>query len=147
MLSDQIDQAERRRVLLNDAKVREQQQTGTYLSHTHSDLGGRYAIVSPQIVVGAEPHINYPACSPALAVQLPPEPPLGFDNPALEPASLASPAQAPGPTSDDPSPLGRGVGPSFFSQTSDPAGSSIANPPGRSFPNVAGSLPLRRRKL
>ena len=46
MLSSQEEQIERARTLENDRKVREQ--GSTFLSHTHSDLGGRYALVSPQ---------------------------------------------------------------------------------------------------
>jgi hypothetical protein len=63
MLSRQEEQRERRETLRQDLSVQRQQreqQTGTFLSHTHSDLGGRYAIVSPQTIVGAEPTINYP---------------------------------------------------------------------------------------
>jgi hypothetical protein len=51
---DPEDQAERRRVLLNDARVRNQSRnqsngdTGTYLSHTHSEVGGRFASQSIQ---------------------------------------------------------------------------------------------------
>jgi hypothetical protein len=42
MLSRQEEQAERRRVLANDQRVKEQ--TGTYLSHTHDDIHqGRFA--------------------------------------------------------------------------------------------------------
>ena len=91
MLESQIDQQERKRVLDNDRRVREQ--TGTYLSHTHDDIHqGRFAAMGPAYVVGSKPTIasSYPACSPALAVQLPDEPPLGLDNPALlEPSVLA----------------------------------------------------------
>jgi len=42
MLSSQEEQIERARTLENDRKVREQ--GSTFLSHTHSDLGGRYAL-------------------------------------------------------------------------------------------------------
>ena len=91
MLSSQEEQIERARTLENDRKVREQ--GSTFLSHTHSDLGGRYALVSPQTVVGADPIPNYP---PAAAHQQDPcgqEPPLGY---AIDELELASPAQATG---------------------------------------------------
>jgi hypothetical protein len=42
---DPEDQAERRRVLQNDARVRNQSRNGdtsSYLDHAHSDLGGRF---------------------------------------------------------------------------------------------------------
>src|SRR5215471_2023562 len=114
MLTDQEEQAEKRRVLLQDADVRNRSRngdTGTFLSHTHiDDAGGRFAAVNAAKVVGQSPAIaaSYPACSPALAVQLPDEPPLAFDNPALE-TSMAPPVEATGdpadaPSSDDGSP-------------------------------------------
>jgi len=76
MLSSQEEQAERKRVLANDARVREQ--AGTFMSHTHSEIGGRYAGVGAQMVVGADPIPKYPA---AAAHQHDPcglEPPLGY---------------------------------------------------------------------
>jgi hypothetical protein len=45
MLSSQEEMAERKRVLDNDRRVREQ--TGTFMSHTHSELGGRYGAAQP----------------------------------------------------------------------------------------------------
>ena len=53
--SDQEDQVEKRGTLLNDARVREQSRngdTGTYLSHTHSELGGRFAVTNHQTITG-----------------------------------------------------------------------------------------------
>jgi hypothetical protein len=96
MLSSQEEQAERRRVLANDQRVREQ--SGTFLSHTHMDEGGRFAQVSNAQIVGADPIPNYPAASAAHQIQLPDEPPLGLDNPALEPSmwvEARGPADAP----------------------------------------------------
>jgi hypothetical protein len=92
MLSNQEDQGERRRVLANDARVREQ--SGTFFSHTHMDEGGRFAQVSNAQIVGADPIPNYPAASAAHQIQLPDEPPLGFDNPALENSTVACPVEA-----------------------------------------------------
>ena len=86
MLSSQEEQAERRRVLANDARVREQ--SGTFFSHTHMDEGGRFAQVSNAQIVGADP---IPAASAAHQIQLPDEPPLGLDNPALENSTVACP--------------------------------------------------------
>jgi len=92
MLESQIDQHERKRVLENDRKVRE---GGTMHAHALADAEtprGRFSAISNAYVVGSKPMIasSYPACSPALAVQLPDEPPLGLDNPALlEPSVLA----------------------------------------------------------
>src|SRR6516225_7524033 len=98
MLSSQEEQAERRRVLANDQRVKEQ--SGTFLSHTHMDEGGRFAQVSSAQIVGQTAAPSYPAASSPWQIQLPDEPPLGFDNPALGPLA-ASPAQATGPTPAD----------------------------------------------
>src|SRR5262249_29243505 len=98
--SAQEEQAERRRVFAQDQSLR----AGTFHQHALAEAEpprGRYSAIANAQVVGATALPNYPACSPALAVQLPDEPPLGFDNPALEPSSaLPSVAQATGPTSD-----------------------------------------------
>src|SRR5262249_46710838 len=107
----------------------------------------RFAAVASATVIGSKPDVAtaYPAASSAHQTELPAEEPLGYRIDAmleLEPSSSAE-AQATGPTSDDPSPLGRGVG--LLSRTGDPA-RDIPSPPG-TFSNVAGSLPLRRRKL
>jgi hypothetical protein len=108
MLSSQEEQAERRRVLANDQRVKEQ--TGTFLSHTNNDLaGGRFAAVNAASVVGADPIPNYPA---AAAHQRDPcglEPPLGYSVNDLTPHELEPSfpsVQAPDPTSEDaPSPI------------------------------------------
>jgi hypothetical protein len=82
--SDQEEQAERRRVLANDARLRDQSRdgnTGTYLSHTHSELGGRFAVTEHQIITGAvspsPPPL--PTNSPwSGSDPVPDEPPLGY---------------------------------------------------------------------
>jgi hypothetical protein len=81
---DPEDQADRRRVLRNDERVRNQSRdgdTGTYLSHTHSEVGGRFALTEHQTVTGvvspAPPPL--PSNSPwAGADPVPDEPPLGY---------------------------------------------------------------------
>ena len=118
MLTDQEEQAERQRVLQNDARVREQSRngdTGTYLSHTHiDDAGGRFAQVNAAKVVGQSPAIAaaYPAASAAHQTELPPEELLGFSVNDLE-SSMATPCSssveatgdpADAPSSDDGSP-------------------------------------------
>jgi hypothetical protein len=151
MLSSQLDQEERRSVLDNDRRVREQQreQGSTYLDHTHDLAGGRYAAISNPTVVGRDaPITNYPAAAPHQFDPCGPEPPLGLDNPALsDPVELSScTQQATGPTSDAPSPLGqRDVGP--LSSFGDPAVVSFPSHPVTSSRREAGSSPLRRRKL
>jgi hypothetical protein len=96
--SDQEDQAEKRRVLINDACVREQSRngdTGTYLSHTHSELGGRFALTEHQTITGvvspAPPPL--PVNSPWHGSDpVPDEPPLGYPIDAMptdEPSTSA----------------------------------------------------------
>jgi hypothetical protein len=117
MTTDREEQAEKRRTLLSDARVREQSRngnTGTYLSHTHiDDAGGRFAAVNAAKIVGQSPAIAaaYPAASAAHQTELPPEPSLGFsidEMPGLEnptgvsvfpPVATGDPADA--PSSDD----------------------------------------------
>ena len=111
MTSKADEQRERERVLHNDELVREQ--AGTFMSHTHSDVGGRFSAVGAQTVVGAEPITNYPAAAAHQRDPMPDEPPLGYRIDELEPMSpLAqadpelthSPVQATGePTSGAPS--------------------------------------------
>jgi len=121
MLSDQEEQAEKRRVLLQDADLRRRQQeqsSGTFLSHTHiDDAGGRFAAVNAAKIVGQLPTIAaaYPPASAAHQTELPPEPSLGFsidEMPGLE-SSMAIPCSssveatgdpADAPSSDDGSP-------------------------------------------
>jgi len=152
MLSSQEEQEERRRVFAPDQSL--PNQASTFHQRAVADAAmprGRFSAVEAATVVGANPTIDYPAGSAwsadpgAQCV----EPPLGFDNPALEPSSCE--AQAPGPTSDAPStPLGqRDVGP--FSAIGDPATTEGPAPPSASSRGarglVVGSSPLRRRRL
>jgi hypothetical protein len=133
MTTDQEEQAERRRVLLNDARVREQ--SGTYLSHTHSELGGRFAVTDHQTITGvvspAPPPL--PANSPWHGRDpVPDEPPLGYriDEMSGFESSMATssssveatgdPAEA--PSSDDGSPATPSGG-----LMSERAGSSLSN--------------------
>jgi len=110
MLERQIDQHERRATLENDLKVREQQRrvfaedqslpnrATTFHQFAQADAQpprGRFSAVEAQVVVGANPVIDYPAgpawCADPGSQLL--EPPLDLDNPALEPLGLATEAQ------------------------------------------------------
>jgi hypothetical protein len=106
MLSWQIEQEERRRVL------REQDRPSSMMDHYTNEVGGRFTAEGAATVVGRDNPHPYPAASPSWQIQLPDEPPLGLDNPTLEPASPALPeALATGPTSAAPSlPVQRKVG-------------------------------------
>src|SRR5215469_6490615 len=134
--SDQEDQAEKRRVLLQDADVRrrQQEQSGTFLSHTHiDDAGGRFAAVNAAKIVGQLPAIaaSYPAASAAYQTELPPEPSLGFsidEMPGLEP-SMATPCsssiEATGDPADAPSSDDGGPATSSGGLMSERAGSFL----------------------
>jgi hypothetical protein len=123
MLSRQEEERERRAVLKNDARVREQ--SSTYLDQHHSELGGRYAQIQPENVVGstAQPYSTLPKmpegnpwAGPDL-VGL--EPPLGYRIDDLNPS--------------DPVEL-----PSFSQQETDPTSANAPNPLGQRA--VVGSL-------
>src|SRR5215831_13300391 len=133
--SDQEEQAEKRRTLLNDARVREQSKngdTGTFLSHTHiDDAGGRFFAVNAAKIVGQSPAIaaSYPAASAAHQTELPPEPSLGFsidEMPGPE-SSTAPPVEATGDPADAPSSDDGGSATSSGGLMSERAGSSSSN--------------------
>jgi hypothetical protein len=137
--SEQEDQTEKRRVVLQDADVRRQQheqaqrqQFGTFFSHAQAaandTAGGRFASVSPTSIVGSEPTVKYPAASPSWQIQLPDEPPLSaYENPALEDPTGALPVSAPVAT-DDPAHV-------------PPGGSLVQQPSGGLMFERAGSSP------
>jgi hypothetical protein len=110
--SDPEDQNERRRVLRNDARVRDQSRngnTGTFLSHTHiDDAGGRFAAVNAATIVGSEPAVKYPqlpSSSPWHGSDpVPDEPPLGYRVDALNPIKSPTgvPSVSPLVATDDP---------------------------------------------
>jgi hypothetical protein len=140
MLSKQEEMLERKRTFENDRRLREQQGTTMQAcAQADAEIPGRFAAVAQAFVIGSKPDVAsaYPAASSAHQVELPNEPPLGFDNPALESSSFAQ--EPTGPTSAS-------VGP--FSQLSDPAVVSISQPSRHVHPErEAGSSPLRRRRL
>jgi hypothetical protein len=128
---DQEDQAEKRRTLLNDARVRNQSKngdTGTYLSHTHSELGGRFAVAEHQTIAGvvspAPPPL--PSNSPWHGADpVPDEPPLGYRVDAMpdseSPSTVLSLASAVEAT-DDPA-----HAPSGGSLVQQPSGDLMSN--------------------
>jgi len=131
--SDQEDQADKRRVLLQDADVRNRSRngdTGTFLSHTHiDDAGGRFAAVNAAKIIGQLPAIaeSYPAASAAHQAELPPEPSLGFsidEMPDLEP-STAPPVESTGDPADAPS-GGSGPASPYGGSMSERAGSPLS---------------------
>ena len=106
MLSKQEEEQERREVLENDQRVREQQQAqgGTFYQHGLAQADeinqGRFAAVGAPTVVGSKPNpsTQYPAASAAHQTELPPEQPLGFsidDMPGLENPTGGSSVSAP----------------------------------------------------
>ena len=80
LFRNDTSQKERAEVLKNDRAV----QKNTFLSHTHSEEGGRYA--KPQTVIGATPTVQYPRAAPNWSVDpTGVEPPLGIDVNTVEP--------------------------------------------------------------
>ena len=148
MLENQIDQHERRETLRNDLRVKQQEQAGTFMSHTHSEMGGRFSGVGAQTIVGAEPIPNYPAAAPHQHDPCGPEKPLGYAidaMPELGPdTSLGSGqggADAPLAVSPDVEPAPP------LSQNDDPAGTNPGHFPPRPARRLRGPgrHPFRRR--
>jgi hypothetical protein len=144
MLSSQEEQAERRRVFAQDQSVQRQATTMHQFAQADAQTPrGRFSQIDAAYVVGSTALPQYPqASTPFQRDPVPDEPPLSaHDNPALEVASIVSTPQAPDPTSDDPSPLGRDVG--SLSQSGDPAPEVLAQR--ISQPQRVGSpVPYRR---
>ena len=108
MLSSQEEQAERRRVFAQDQSLPKQATTMHQFALADVQTPrGRYTTQEQSTVTGANPVIDYPA-GPAWRAdpgsQLL-EPPLGLDNPALEPARPDE-AQATDGPADPSAPLG-----------------------------------------
>jgi len=127
MTTDQEEQAEKRRTLLNDARVRNGD-TGTYLSHTHDDTsGGTFASLGAPHVVGSTETPKYPAAAAHQHDPCGPEPPLSpYDNSAFESSMVtSSTVEVPGDPADAPSSLDGGPAcPPSGDSMSERAGSS-----------------------
>jgi hypothetical protein len=84
MAGEEIDQAEKRRVLANDLSVLRQQREGsTYFQHTHleDEGGGRFSAINSATVIGTTPIPQYPELPtnlPSHHDPVPDEPPLGY---------------------------------------------------------------------
>src|SRR5438034_9273690 len=92
----QREQQERKEVLRNDLRLR--QQGATFHAFAQSDAAlprGRYTSVTAENVVGAEPIIKYPAASPHQYDPCGPEPALGYSVEEMIPVG-------PGPASEAP---------------------------------------------
>ena len=163
MLESQIDQAERRATLRNDLKVQQQQEErrrtfaqdqsvpnpgSTFHAHAIAEAAmprGRFSAVEASNVIGSTPLPQYPAASAAHQIQLPDEPPLSYDNPALEVASLVSTPQAPDDPADAPSTPDVQRAGSSLSQSGDPTpGSRLPPGPARMTRDVGSPVPYRR---
>jgi hypothetical protein len=88
---DEVTQAQRRRILREGTTFHQHAQ-----AFADEINQGRFAVTGVPTVTGATPIPSYPAASPSWQIQLPDEPPLGFDNPALDESSAAPPAEATG---------------------------------------------------
>jgi hypothetical protein len=115
-MPDESEQAEARRVLLQDAdwrrrQEREEQARGsTYLHHHHTELGGRFGVIETETITGrpSPQPPPLPANSPWSGVDMvPPEPALGYSVNDLDPSTGAIAVEVTGdPTPGDPSPKG-----------------------------------------
>jgi hypothetical protein len=117
------------------------------LAQADETRGGRYGAALPTThVVGSTAVPNYPQASAPF--QFDPvglEPPLGFDNPALEPTSLAtSPAQATDPTSADAATGKQRADVGSLSTLSDPTSEDPFPPSGQRGQRVGSSFSRRR---
>jgi hypothetical protein len=168
MLSHQQDRQDQLEVLRNDARVRAEREERerrrelrepsaptTFSQFVQSDADvprDRFHEVNSGSVVGAKSDIAglYPAASAALSVQLPDEPPLGLDNPALESPFIVSEALAtPTPAVADVAPPTTGVekrsaGVGFSQTDDDPATFSQRDIPDAGGGRGAGSSSPRR---
>jgi hypothetical protein len=104
MLESQIEMIDRKRVLENERKLREEQGS-TFLAQTTNDTGGRFAQIGAAHVVGSTAIPQYPqASTPFQSDPVGLEPPLGLDNPALEPLELPVAQGNSGEPASDPAP-------------------------------------------
>jgi hypothetical protein len=106
MSTSKMEEDEYRRQVLRDRLRRQQEQGSTYLQQYQSDLGGRYAQIQPENVVGAtaQPYSSLPKmpegnpwAGPDLVGDEPPLSPhenLGSE-PSTEPVEGSGPADAP----------------------------------------------------
>jgi hypothetical protein len=128
---DPESQAERRRVLHNDARVRDQSRNGdtsSYLNHYSPEMGGRFSSEGAATVVGTtpNPYPPLPENSPWRRDPVPDEPPLGYRIHDLNPHDPEPSPVSPVQQTDDPAdaPSG-GSGPApYGGLVSEPAGSS-----------------------
>jgi hypothetical protein len=83
---DEVSQAEKRHI------IREQATTMHQFGQSQADEinQGRFAAIGTPNVTGTTAIPSYPAASSSWQIQLPDEPPLGFENLALEEPSAAS---------------------------------------------------------
>jgi hypothetical protein len=126
---DPEDQAERRSVLRNDARLRDQSRNGdtsSYINHYSPEMGGRFSNVGAATVVGTTPN-PYPAASaPFQRDPVPDEPGLGYRIHDLNPHDPEPFPPSAVQATDDPAdaPSG-GSGPApYGGLVSEPAGSS-----------------------
>jgi hypothetical protein len=137
---DPESQAFKRKTLLNDARVHEQQQsvrngdTSAYINHYSPELGGRFSNVGAASVVRTtpNPYPPLPENNPWRSDPVPDEPPLGFEinrlsayelEPSINPAdpepSPCTPAQQTGGAESAPSDPGLSEHPAPPSSSED----------------------------
>ena len=135
MLTSQEEQEERRRVALQDADLRRQQQQGaTFFQHGVSQAaelsGGRFGALGTPTVTGATPIPNYSAAGVHQGDPVGTEPPLGFSVNNLESSAAppcSSSVEATGDPVDAPSSDDGGSATPSGGLVSERAGSSSSN--------------------
>ena|SRR6516162_9598936 len=107
MLTSQEEQEERRRVALQDADLRRQQQQGaTFFQHGVSQAaelsGGRFGALGTPTVTGATPIPNYSAAGVHQGDPVGTEPPLGYSVDQVEPIGPSAVSLLPAEQTDAP---------------------------------------------
>jgi hypothetical protein len=101
--SAQDEMADRKRVMAQDASLREQ--GGTFMSHAEADAAtplGRFTQVNAAKVVGSTAFPQYPAAAPHQHDPCGQEPPLGYRIDDLEPSTVVTDVEAHGGPADAP---------------------------------------------
>jgi hypothetical protein len=124
----QDEQAERREVLENEKRLREQGSTFAQFAASEADTPrGRFAAHERATVIGSEPIVRYPqlpASSPwAGPDPVPTEAPLNLDVNAMEPCGEPHELKASAPTLEPPTPFSSAQG-----NSGDPTAAPPSNP-------------------
>jgi hypothetical protein len=104
---DEVSQAEKARVMLQDADVRRQQQAQGTTMHARAVADasietGRFTAVNAAYVVGSTPVLKYPAAAAHQRDPVGTEPPLGYSVDQVEPIGPSAASLLPAEQTDAP---------------------------------------------